>query len=101
MMLKLAGLAILLGCFVAPSQAQRQERNEYKCHFVLVGGLEVIRYMTSPIKTAKTFARSLSPYIYAKDGETRLAIEQVKECVKADDKFDSFDAKQLDKRTLS
>ncbi len=94
--------AIALALAAAQSPAATNElRVEYKCHFVLVGGQQVVRYITGNTDKLNQFKRTVPATLFAKDGRTQLAVEQIKECVKATDKFNAYEARELDKKTLS
>lgn len=75
---------------------------EYKCHMELVGGDQVVNYISSPLANARLLQGQMQgKTIFGKDGVSRKYIYQVFECVKAKQSFGSVDAQTLDKKTLS
>ncbi|MCJ8274757.1 MAG: TapY2 family type IVa secretion system protein [Psychrosphaera sp.] len=87
---------------LAANDRSKERSTQYKCHFELAGGKEVVNYFMSKDNYAKQLQRVMvGQTIFAKNGVTRLHIIRVGECVKADAVFMSAKALELDKVTLS
>ncbi|NQZ12954.1 MAG: hypothetical protein HRT35_37900 [Algicola sp.] len=87
---------------LAANDRSKERSTQYKCHFELADGKEIVNYMMSKDNYAKQLQREMvGKTIFDKNGVTRLHIVRVGECVKADKDFWSIEARQLDKVTLS
>lgn len=87
---------------LAANDRTKERSTQYKCHFELAGGKEVVNYFMSKDKYAKQLERVMvGQTIFAKNGVTRLNIIRVGECVEADKDFTSAKGLELDKVTLS
>jgi hypothetical protein len=87
---------------VAGNDRTKERSTEYKCHFKMTGGAELVHYLMSK----DNYASQLQLYmagktIYAKDGHTKRVVDEVVECINAEKEFRTFNARQLDKVTLS
>ena len=79
-----------------------ERSTEYKCHFEMVGGEQLVNYLMSKDKYAAQLQQEMAgKSIYAKNGVTRRYIYKVFECVRADQPFKSDAARALDEQTLS
>jgi hypothetical protein len=80
----------------------KQTKLEYKCHFELTGGQELVHYVVSQAKkTTSVAAKMRGKLIFAKDGKTKLRVNKVIECVSAKGTFKALKSQQLDVVTLS
>ncbi|MFT4927970.1 MAG: hypothetical protein ACI8WB_004085 [Phenylobacterium sp.] len=84
------------------AQRTADTKVEYKCHFELVGGQQVIHFLNSRENYAKQLQQKMTgKTIFAKDGVTKRYIYRVFECVKSQESFRSVKAQDLDAQTLS
>ena len=84
------------------SSAAEHRAVEYKCHFAMAGGKNLVQRVASKAKNATAVMREMAgKAIFAKDGVTKKSIHKVVECVKASDSFKGLASQELDKQSLS
>jgi hypothetical protein len=103
LIVKASLLSILLSTgSLAADDRSKDRSTQYKCHFELAGGKEVVNYFMSKDKYAKQLEKTMvGQSIFAKNGVTKLHIISVGECVEAGEAFTSAKALELDKVTLN
>jgi hypothetical protein len=80
----------------------KDKRTDYKCHFELAKGVQVVGHVMSKKNYVRQLQQELAgKAIFAKDGVTKRQIFQVFECVEGNKTFKSSEAQALDAVTLS
>lgn len=96
---------ILSALLIAPLSAAKStdknsERIHYRCHLRLSDNSDVVHGFVSAGKTQSEFTQALvGRLVYSADGVTGSAVETVYQCVKAEQRFKSKRARELQEKT--
>lgn len=96
----LTKMAILLLCSMSVFATQAAARTEYKCYVELLGGKEIIYFVSVKTNQSKNLVSKLTGRKVSGNGYKAIAIYQVKECVIETESFSSEVAQALDRVTI-